>query len=206
MCSTGSAGLVDQSLLRQEEIHGEPRFAMLETIREFAGERLEASGEAQEIRRRHAMMLLAFAQQAEPHLTGRDRMTWLDRFEDEHDNLRAALSWAMDTGDTETAMRLGAALWRFWQMRGHLQEARAKLTAIVQMPGGSPGVRALVLEAAGGIAYWQGDLDAAGGFYQESLAMQREIGDSLSIARALYNLSFVFFIKQDDVATGSIAA
>ncbi len=197
----GLAGLVDHSLLRQEEIHAEPRFAMLETIREFAGECLETSGEAQEIRRRHAMMLLAFAQQAEPHLTGRDRMTWLDRFEDEHDNVRAALSWAMDTGDTETAMLLGAALWRFWQMRGHLQEARAKLTAIVQMPGGSPGVRALVLEAAGGIAYWQGDLDAARSFYQESLAMQREIGDPISIARALYNLSFVFFLKQDDVAT-----
>ena len=200
----GLAGLVDHSLLRQEEIHGQPRFTMLETIREFAGECLETGGQAQEIRRRHAMMLLAFAQQAEPHLTGRDRMTWLDRFEDEHDNVRAALSWTMDTGDTETAMLLGAALWRFWQMRGHLHEARAKLTAIVQMPGGPPGARARVLEAAGGIAYWQGDLDAARGFYQDSLALQRELGDASAIARALYNLAFTFFIKQDDMAAGQL--
>ena len=197
----GLAGLVDHSLLRQEEIHGQPRFTMLETIREFAGERLETSGEGPDIRRRHAMMLLTFARQAESHLTGRDRMTWLDRFEDEHDNARAAVSWTMDTGDTETAMLLGAALWRFWQMRGHLHEARAKLTAIVQMPGGSPGVRALVLEAAGGIAYWQGDLDATRGFYQDSLALQRELGDPSSTARALYNLSFVFFLRREDMAT-----
>jgi len=175
---------------------------MLETIREFAGECLETGGQAQEIRRRHAMMLLTFAQQAEPHLTGRDRMTWLDRFEDEHDNVRAALSWTMDTGDTETAMLLGAALWRFWQMRGHLHEARAKLTAIVQMPGGSRGAHALVLEAAGGIAYWQGDLDAARSLYQESLALQRELGDPSAIARALYNLAFAFFIKQEDMTAG----
>jgi len=198
----GVATLVDHSLLRLEEIHGEPRFTMLETIREFAGEHLEASDDAQAIHRRHAEAFLAFAQRAAPHLTGRDRMPWLDRFEDEHDNFRAALTWTIDTRDTEAAMRLGAALWRFWQMRGHLNEARARLTAIVQMPGGAPGTRALVLEAAGGVAYWKGELEAARRLYQESLTLQREIGDPTAIARALYNLSFTFFLNRDDMPTG----
>lgn len=194
----GLAGLVDHSLLRHHDARGESRFGMLETIREFAAERLEASGEANDIRRRHAAMLLGFVQQAEPRLTGRDRMAWLDRFEDEHDNLRAALSWSMETKDVESAMRLGAGLWRFWQMRGHLQEGRARLTAILAMPGGSEQSRALVLEAAGGIAYWQGDLDAARGYYKEALALQRSLGDPRSIARATYNLSFTFFVRPDD--------
>jgi predicted ATPase/class 3 adenylate cyclase len=198
----GVANLVDHSLLRQEEIHGEPRFTMLETIREFAGERLEASGEAQEIRRRHAETLLAFAREAEPQLTGRDRMLWLDRLEDEHDNFRAALAWTIESKDTEAAMRLGAALWRFWQMRGHLNEASVRLTAIRQMVGGAPATRALVLEAAGGIAYWQGDLERAHGLYEESLALQREIGDLSETARAVYNLSFTFFLNRADMPTG----
>jgi predicted ATPase/class 3 adenylate cyclase len=194
----GLAGLVDHSMLRRQDVDGEPRFSMLETIREFAAERLEAGGETGEIRRRHAAAFLDFAQQAAPRLTGPDRMAWLDRFEDEHGNCRAALAWAMEARDAETAMRLGAALWRFWQMRGHLQEGRARLTAILAMPGGSPPSRALALEAAGGIAYWQGDLDAARGLYEEALARQRDLGDAASIARALYNFSFVFFVRPDD--------
>ncbi len=196
----GLAGLVDQSLLRQHEERGEPRFLMLETIREFALEHLEASGEADEIRRRHALAFLAIAERAEPHLTGPKQLVWLDRLEREHDNLRAAVMWAVDRSQDEIGLCLGGALWRFWQMRGHLHEARERLVRILAVPGASshPKARAKALEAAGGIAYWQADFDAAQGFYESSLAIQRELGNTAGIANALYNLAFVFFVPQTD--------
>jgi predicted ATPase/class 3 adenylate cyclase len=197
----GLATLVDQSLLRQEDVSGEPRFMMLETVREFARERLEMSGALEEISRRHTLAFLALAERAEPHLTGAEQARWLDRLEREHDNLRAAIAWSMEHAEVTAGLRFGAALWRFWQMRGHLREGRERLTSLLAMRD-VPHHRtehAAALEAAGGIAYWQGDLDAARGFYEESLARQRETGDPASIARALYNLAFAFFISRGDV-------
>lgn len=200
----GLSGLVDQSLLRQEEEHGAPRFMMLETIRDFALERLEASGEEDEIRRRHAMVFVALAELAQPHLLGAHQTTWLDRLEREHDNLRAAVAWAIERAQAEVAMRLGAALWRFWQMRGHLHEGRDRLGTILALPGTveQPKERAKALEAAGGIAYWQADFAAAERLYEESLAIQRQRGSTADIANALYNLAFVFVVPQADINRG----
>ena len=197
----GLDGLVDQSLLRQEAERGEPRFLMLETIREFALERLEASGEAEEIRRRHALAFLALAEQAEPHYTGKEQAIWLDRLEREHDNLRATVAWAIERTQGEVGLRLGAALWRFWQMRGHLQEARERLLGILAIPDAVPltKARARALEAAGGITYWQGDMEAAERFYEENLSLQRELGGKGDIATALYNLAFVYGAPQTDL-------
>ncbi len=199
----GLAGLVDQSLLRHEDVGGEPRFVMLETIREFALERLEASGEASQIRRRHAAAFLALAEDAAPHLQGPEGKTRLDRLEREHDNLRAALGWAVERGEVETALRFGAALWRFWQMRGHLHEARERLGAILALPGAaSRPAYAAAVEAAGGIAYWQGDFDAARAYYEAQLEVARERGTPFDVAQALYNLAFPYTVPRADLEKG----
>ncbi|MDR7419329.1 MAG: adenylate/guanylate cyclase domain-containing protein [Armatimonadota bacterium] len=199
----GLAALADHSLLRHQEVDGEPRFSMLETIREFAVERLEAGGEAPAIRRRHAATFLSLAEQGARRVFGEGANTWLDRLEREHDNLRAAITWAIEHGEAETALRFGAALWRFWQMRGHVQEGRERLNAILAMPGaqGLPAYAAAV-EAAGGIAYWQGDFDGARSHYEQQLTLARARGDALGTAEALYNLSFPYVVPKSDLERG----
>jgi predicted ATPase/class 3 adenylate cyclase len=188
----GVAMLTDQSLVRQEDQLGQARFLMLETIREFALEKLAENAEEEEIRRRHAQAFLDLAERAQPELTGKAQAYWLDRLEREHDNFRAAIGWATDTGAAETALGLCAALWRFWQMRGHLLEGRDRAELALKLPGAdrSSPERAAGLEAAGGLAYWQGDIEGARAFYQEALEIQKELGDQAGIANALYNLSF----------------
>ena len=134
----GLATLVDTSLLRREEgADGEPRLVMLETIREYALEQLEASDEAEQVRRRHAAHFLALAETAAPHLEGRERGTWLDRLDLEHDNLRAALGWALGGGAAELGARIALALaghgWSsFWRLRGHGSEALRWLEHVVE--------------------------------------------------------------------------
>ena len=196
----GLAELVDQSLIRQEELHGEPRFTMLETIREFAHERLAESGELGEIRRRHAVVYLALLEQAEPELTGSNQGDWLDRIEHEHDNVRAAIDWTVEAAETETCLRLVAAAWRFWQMRGHLHEARERIATALALPDASDhaSARAKALEAAGGVAYWQGNTVSAHGFYEEALTLTRQLGDDAAIANATYNLAFVAETEDTD--------
>jgi predicted ATPase/class 3 adenylate cyclase len=197
----GLAALIDQSLLRQETEHGDARFVMFETIRDFALERLEASGEGDELRRRHAGTYMTLAELAEPHLTGPRQSQWLDRLEREHDNVRAAITWALTRTDADVALRMGAALWRFWQMRGHLQEARDRLTRILNIQGvvDHDAAYARALEAAGGVAYWQGDMPAAQEWYEQCLALYRALGRPSDVARALYDLSFVFGAAKTDL-------
>ncbi len=198
----GLASLVDQSLVRREETDGEPRFLMLETIREFATERLVESGKAEEIARRHAAVYVALAERARPELLGSRQKGWLDRLERDNGNLRAALGWAIEQDAAETACRLSAALWRFWQIRGHLREGRAWLERVVALPHSAdhPRERAMALEAAGGVAYWQSDFDAAERYYSGALELQRQMGDRSGIANALYNLSFAYQVPQRDLA------
>jgi len=193
--------LVDKSLVRQEsQPDGEPRFRMLETIREFALEQLAGRGELEALRERHAVCLLEFAERASGQVFGPEQRAWLDRFQAEHDNLRAAMAWAIGEGRTETAMRLLVASWRFWQMRGYLAEARDHANRVLAMPTGnvSPERHAAALEAAGGIAYWQADLLAARRWYQAALDLARASGDDRRIANALYNLSFAYTLTRDD--------
>jgi predicted ATPase len=150
----GLAALVDQSLvLRTEPTAGHPRFAMLETIREFGQERLADDGDLEQVRRRHAGHFLDLAIAAEPHLTGADQGEWLDRCDLEQANLRAALRWATDAGEGPVRAQAAAgALWRFWQQRGHLAEGRRRLEEVLAMPSGRAptAARARALAGAGG--------------------------------------------------------
>ena len=193
--------LAEQSLLRRLPDFDEPRFLMLQTIRDFASERLEESGEAHAIRDRHLAAFIALAQQAQPHLFGPRRKEWLDRLEEDHDNFRAALEWAVASGNSRQAMSLSGSFWRFWQMRGHIHEGRARLGQVLSLPtsGEFPTERLAALEAAGGLAYWQADMEGAQRFYDESLALTRQIGDKLAIANAIYNDAFPILVNRTNI-------
>lgn len=128
--------LVSKSLLRQEEqADGEPRLVMLETIREYAQERLQETGETDALQRQHANYYLAMVEEAEPQLVGSRQGWWLERLETEHDNLRAALRWAVERGDADLGLRLGGALSRFWLVRSYLTEGRHHLAEILAIAG-----------------------------------------------------------------------
>ena len=190
----GLSSLVDQSLVRRSELDGtDPRFSMLETIREFGLEELRGRSEMDRIRRSHADYFLDFARRAEAHVTGEGQVEWLDRCDRDHANIRAALRWAIDTGEAERAQESAGALWRFWQQRGHLAEGQDWLEEILEMPAGQArtAARAKALIGAGGVAWWRKDRDAAGAFYEEAVAIERELGDPARTAEAIYNLAFV---------------
>jgi predicted ATPase/DNA-binding CsgD family transcriptional regulator len=190
----GLASLVDNSLLRLEEgADGEPRFGMLETIREYGLERLEESGEADATRRRHAAWALAFAVRAEPELYGGPHQArWLDRLETEHDNLRAALAWAEHAGDAEAALRLAGALFWFWYVRGHLTEGRRWLERALALGDDAPAAaRARALLGCGMLAHYLGDDGAAAPLLEESLRLSREAADTVGASFALGLLSIV---------------
>ncbi len=188
----GLTTLVDQSLARSVDIGDEPRFDLLESIREFAAELLAEAGVTEVVRERHAGAFLALAEEAAPHLSGEDQRAWLERLERDHDNLRAALSWAVERPDPEVAVRLAFALWRFWQQRGYLREARRELEELAAVGWElSPVLRARLAEAAGGVAYWQADLDAAAHWYDDALAEWERLGDEREIANALYNRGYI---------------
>jgi len=190
------SALVDQSLVRQEDRTGEPRFRMLETIREFAAEQLAARGEATSTRERHAGHFLSLAEAAAPHLTGADRARWLDLLEVDHDNFRAAIAWSIELGDAVTGCRLLAALWRFWQSRSHLVEGAGRAEAILALPGlVPPAIRARAHEAAGGLAWWAGDMARVQREYEEAVRLAREVGEPRLLADALYNLSFPYSVS-----------
>jgi predicted ATPase/class 3 adenylate cyclase/Tfp pilus assembly protein PilF len=160
----GVSSLLEKSLLRQEEgPEGEPRFVMLETVQEYAHEKLEESGEAEEIKRAHAEYFLALAEEADPALKGPDQMEWLRRLEAEHDNMRAALSWAIGRQEkVELGIRLAGALWRFWWTRGYDSEGRRWLEGALAIDGrGSVESRAMALAGVGALASHQGDFDRA---------------------------------------------
>jgi predicted ATPase len=186
--------LVDSSLvLRDPSEDVDPRFTMLETVREFAYERLADAGEVDLARSRHASHCLALAEREAPLFTGPDPGPALDHVAREHDNIRAAFAYLLDH-DTEDALRLGSTVWRFWQMRGHLLEGDRMLGAALEAAGSgaSEALRADALAAVGSLAYWRGDIAAARPYYERALELRRSIGDEAMIADALYDLAFVF--------------
>jgi predicted ATPase/class 3 adenylate cyclase len=185
----GLSTLSDQGFLRRVESASQSRFLMLETIREYAVERLTSGGDEDAVRERHARAYLAFAETAAPMYTRRDTKSWLDRSEADHDNLRSAFAWAVERGDGEIAQRLSGALWRFWQMRGHLREGREKAEIALRLPGSTGASQMAAHEAAGGLAYWQADMSTAEDHYLAALDLAREGGDPASIAQAIYNVA-----------------
>jgi non-specific serine/threonine protein kinase len=197
--------LLDHSLLvREDGPGGLPRLRLLETIREFAFERLQASGEADRARRAHAELFLALAEQSEPHMTGPDQAARFDRLELEHDNLRAALSWAQTNGDAELALRLGSALWRFWAARSHLREGRERLEQLLATPGGerSTVLRARVLNAAATLIDETCDYSRARPLVEESLAIARQHDDRPLTAIVLNNLAWTLVLMGDSRRAG----
>jgi tetratricopeptide (TPR) repeat protein len=179
----GASSLLDKSLLRQEEgAEDEPRFVMLETIHEYARERLEQSGETGEIRKLHAQYFLALAEQDESKLRGPEEARWLEHLEIEHDNMREALSWALDGEEVELGLRLAGALWRFWWIRGHYHEGRRWLEEALAKDSRVSAARAKALEAVGWLADDQGDIDRAVAAAEEGLDLSAEAGIQSSVA------------------------
>ena len=189
--------LVEKSLIRQSDgVDGEPRFAMLETIREFAIEQAVERGRWDELRARHGALFTTMAEEFARNVMLRDTREWLDKFEQDHDNVRAALAWATAAHSTELALRLGAASWRFWQMRGYLAEGLDRLSQAFALPGwrDERSAAADALDAAGGLAYWRADSDRSRAYYVDEIALRRELDDQSGLANALYSIAFTWAI------------
>ncbi len=184
----GVESLVGKSLMQQrEELRGEPRFWMLETIHEFAREQLEASGEGEELRRWHAEYFTGIAEEAEPRLTeGERQLVWLNLLEAEHDNMRAALEWGFsENGDSEIALRLSGALFRFWWIHSHLVEGSRWLERAVAISSGNSALLAKALYGAGNLNVVRANIEKALIFLEEALAIFKELGDKQGEARTL---------------------
>jgi len=190
----GITSLVDKSLLvAKPQSHGEVRFRMLEVVREYALDRLEVSGEAEQMQRHHAAYFLAFAEEAEPHLHGPQPAEWLKRLEEEHDNIRAALRWSL-AHDAGVAARLGAAIRYFWVFQGHLAEGLAVSQEILRLVDRIPtAARWKLLSMAGNLARYQGDYETARRMYEEGLSDGRsghDLGQVSLSCRGLGGLAF----------------
>jgi hypothetical protein len=180
--------LVDKSLVTYDDPGGEGRYWLLETVRQYARDRLLETGEAIAVRDRHLDFFLRLAEEAEPRLHGREQLAWLDRLEAEHDNFRAALAWSRtEERHAESALRLAGALAWFWNMRGYLNEGRRWLEDLLARPApaGATRARAKALGGAGLMATYQGDFDAAPARFTESVALWRELGDRRALAHAM---------------------
>ena len=180
------ASLVDKSLLRREEREDEPRYRMLETVREYGLEQLAASGELEAARRAHAAQFLALAERAAPAWWGPAPGAWLDRLEAERDNLREALAWAREEQATELGCRLAIALHWFWRSRGPVGEGRRWTEALLAGAGGTaPALRAALLMGAGDLAMAQGEFVRAAELLEAGMALARELGERSILADAL---------------------
>ncbi len=189
--------LVDKSLVIADDSPKEKRYRMLETVRQYAADRLLAApqrDESVDARDRHAAWYLGLAERAEMHLQGRDQGAWLARLELEHDNLRTAWDWlaTRPAGGTQI-LSLGGALWRFWVTRGHLTESRRRLAEALARPDTSAptAARAKALSGAGTAAWGQADFAAATDLLSESLRIRRELNDRSGVAASLNNLGLV---------------
>ncbi len=190
----GLQSLLDKNLLYQKhEIGGEPSFTMLETIWEYALERLEASGEAPTLRQQHANYYMALVKQAERQFFGANQRVWFDRMEAELGNLRAALAWSEESADgVEIGLQIAGLLWRFWAVRGHVTEGRTWLDALLpRRHSVPPSARWFALHTAGNLADDQGDYEQATAFWEECLAICRELGNKNFVGHMLNNLGEV---------------
>lgn len=192
--------LLNQSLLRHETTaDGEQRLMMLETLREYALERLTERGDVAATQQKHAHYFVSLAEAVEPELIGSEQSTWFARLEEEHENLRAALHWAHQTGACGWELRLAAALWRFWYEHGHLAEGRRWLeqalasSALSEADDGQvqASYRAKALNGIGVIAWRQGDTRQAMVWLEASLALHEQSGDKRGVAQTLSNLGIL---------------
>ena len=204
----GIMELADQSLLNGDVVQdggariGGLRFRMLETIRSFALRELARTGETATIRARHAAAFCALAETGGRHLPGGDQARWIDRLDEDHANLRSAIEWSIEQGPVETAQRMAAALWRYWQFGGHLHEGRVLAERVAALAPEEPTTARLwALGAAGGVAYWQADSPVADAFYREQLVVARQVGDLAGEADAMFNLASTEFVMGDHASS-----
>jgi predicted ATPase len=184
----GVSSMQDKSLLQQiEQANGESRFVMLETIREYAIEKLKASLEEAPTKRAHAAYCLVLAEEEATEQSGGEGAEWLERFALEHDNFRAALEWLTETGDAEWGLRLGAALFRFWETREYMAEGRDRLGKLLKLagPAAPTKVRERAVFSAGVLASEQADYASADPLFREALDIARQLGDKRGIAVSL---------------------
>jgi predicted ATPase len=201
----GMASMVDKSLLQQfGQPNGESRFVMLETLREYAREKLAAGSEDASTKRAHAAYCLVLAEEECTEQNIPETSQWADRFALEHDNFRAALEWLTETGDAEWGLRLGSALFRFWEMHEYFTEGRDRLGKLLNLPGAASPTnsRARALFAAGVLAGGQGDYASADVLVGESLDITRQLGDQQGVAVSLNALA-VLARDRGDVAAAS---
>ncbi|MGE3911176.1 MAG: LuxR C-terminal-related transcriptional regulator [Chloroflexota bacterium] len=197
------ARLVARSLVRVDHIEradGQShsvRYRLLETVRQYAWQRLEAANEVESTRQRHAAWCVELAEEAEAHLQGREQVEWLVRLDEEHDNIRAGASWCLER-DPELGLRLAAALGPYWRVRLHLAEGRRLLEGMLAVATNPPPVRIRALIAAGMLAHWQLDGVAARTYCEESLALARALGDPRLLGRSLRDLGIVLSARFGD--------
>ena len=183
--------LLDKSLVIYEENEGSPRYRLLETVRQYSADRLQEEGEREIFRERQARYFMAFAEEAAGHLTGPEQAGWLGRLEVEHDNLRAAQETFRERSDaSESGLRIVAALWRFWMIRGHLGEGRTNLNAALahDMEAKPTELRAGALSGAAILASELGDTAGAQSMMQEALTIRETLGDAPKIAITRSNM------------------
>jgi predicted ATPase len=196
--------LVDKSLLRQYlDAEGAVRFAMFETIRSFAAEMLEESGEGEWVRDHHATFYARFAEESDQQLIGPTQAVALKRLESEHANLRAAITWCLRRNDADTALRLAGSLWRFWNLTGRFSEGRALLAKILGSEDGGASRRMRAFYGAGVLADSQGDFEEAQRHFSRMLALAHDEGSEWGIANATNNLGIIALRRGDLTAAES---
>ena len=184
--------LVDKSLVFVAERKGEIHYRFLQTVWQYAREKLAESGEEGELRRRHGIFFLGFSEQAEAGLAGPEQQTSLERLELELDNLRNAVKWSTESAESEVCSRLAGALWRFCYLKGHYDEGRAWLEGALMRPGDyRPAVRAKASVGAGVLAFLQCEYGTAGERLQEALRIYRDLEDERGVASALQVLGSI---------------
>ena len=198
--------LVDKSLVLVEEQNGEARYRMLDTIQQYAREKLLRSGDVARVRARHLDFYVRVAEEAEPYLRSEDQLWWLNRLEAESYNARAALGWAQASGEMESGLRLAGALFLFWLLRGYADEGRRWLEGTLMLtgrPAHGP-VRAKALRAAGFLAVSQGDGAAGRSQLDEGLTLFREAGDQAGISDSLLGLGRAAYFQGDYATARSL--
>ena len=207
----GLVRLAEHSLLYRDDGAGDTgiRFRALETVRTSSLARLKAAGEAEAIRDRHALAYMSLAERAAPHLPGGAQAAWIDQLAADDANLRAAILWLVERGESEAALLGLAHLWRYWLLSGRLNDSKELVGTVFAMPGAErpSAARIRALDAAGGTAYWQGDAAVAEGFYAEQERLAMELGLAWEEANGTYNVAHARFALGDEsTSTQDVAA
>lgn len=195
---TGLTSLVEKSLVQvlPQAVEGETRFGLLESIREVALVQLEASGEAETIRRRHAAYYTTLAERTPLEAKGKGQQAWFDILEREHDNLRAALRWSSEGGDSLPGLRTAAAVWFFWWLRGHISEGRQWLErTLARNPEAPDALRLVALEGLGTLVGWQGEYEQGVSHLDEAAALARGLGDESGLTRILGRIGWIAWLN-----------